>query len=174
MRIVTLCTGNVARSVMLGFMLAAIGDAEGVNWSLRTAGTQAVEGLAMSGRTRDALRSIDELGAARYGAHRSHQVTEADLAWADVVLALEANHVRFVRSAFPLQADKAVQVLQFVRRAPLDGPLEAQIAAVVGLELEDELDVVDPTGEQSSYDACAAQLWELAQAFAVVVAATAD
>ena len=54
----------------------------------------------MSSRTRDALLSIDELGEHRYGAHRSHQIDEEDVEWADVILASEADHVRFVRAQF--------------------------------------------------------------------------
>ena len=62
LRIVTLCTGNVARSVMLGYMLTTLAYTNEADWKLRSAGTHVIEGSAMSSRTRDALWSIDELG----------------------------------------------------------------------------------------------------------------
>ena len=55
LRIVTLCTGNVARSVMLGYMLSTLADDSGVEWQIRTAGTHVTEGSAMSVRTRDGI-----------------------------------------------------------------------------------------------------------------------
>ncbi len=59
-KILTLCTGNAARSVMLGYMLVTLGE-RAASWSVRTAGTLVSEGHAMSARTRDALLDIPEL-----------------------------------------------------------------------------------------------------------------
>jgi protein-tyrosine-phosphatase len=170
LNIVTLCTGNVARSVMLGYMLTTLADANGEEWHVRTAGTHVTEGSAMSARTRNALMSIDELGDHRYGAHRSHQLNEADVEWADVILAAEADNVNFVRIGFGLASAKAVQLAQFVRFAPLDGDFAAQLRAAQSHDPSPEFDVQDPAGgDQSTYDACAQQLWDLAQAFALIV-----
>jgi protein-tyrosine-phosphatase len=125
----------------------------------------------MSGRTREALLGIDELGEHHYNAHRSHQLTSDDLSWADVVLASEADHVNFVRANFPQHASKAVQLHQFVRHAPLDEPFEAQLEVVSSMAPEPGLDVIDPAGgDNAAYVACANELWELAQVFATVVA----
>lgn len=170
MNIVTLCTGNVARSVMLGYMLTTLAEANGEEWQVRTAGTHVVEGSAMSGRTRDALLAIDELVGHHFNAHRSHQLESVDADWADVVLASEASHVNFVRAHFPATAHKAVSLHQFVREAPLEGPFEVRVAAVAGLVPSPVFDVADPAGgDQAVYDACARQLWELAQVFALLV-----
>jgi protein-tyrosine-phosphatase len=170
LNIVTLCTGNVARSVMLGYMLTTIASATGAEWEIRTAGTHVTEGSAMSSRTREALMKIDELGDHRYGAHRSHQLDEADAEWAQVLLAAEANNVDFVRIHFPANAHKAVQLAQFVRYAPLDGNLETQLRVVAAHEPSTEFDVKDPAGgDQARYDASARQLWDLAQDFALIV-----
>lgn len=170
MNIVTLCTGNVARSVMLGFMLEALSESAGVSWQVRSAGTHVVEGLAISGRTRDALRGVDELRDHDVGAHRSHQLDDTDVAWADVILASESDHVRFVRVNHRDHAHKVVQLRRFVRSAPLDESFAEQLAAVAAMEPTVEFDVVDPAGgDQSDYDECADQLWVLAQAFFVIV-----
>ncbi|HUX04936.1 MAG TPA: hypothetical protein VMV53_08570 [Acidimicrobiales bacterium] len=169
MKIVTLCTGNVARSVMLGYMLTTIGDANGSAWEIRTAGTHVTEGLAMSGRTRDALLAIDELGEHRYGAHRSHQLSEHDVAWADIVLAAEADHVRYVRERHSPDDHRVVQLAQFVRYAPWDLDLVDQLLVVSRHAPDTFYDVADPAGgDQEVYNECARQLWDLAMAFATL------
>ncbi len=157
---------------MLGYMLSTIAETTGTEWNIRTAGTHTTEGSAMSARTRDALLKIDELGDHRYGAHRSHQLNRADVEWADVILAAEADNVSFVRAAFAANAEKAVQLAQFVRFAPLDGDFETQLGATRAHEPSPEFNVEDPAGaDQPTYDACARQLWDLAQAFGLLVGA---
>ncbi|MGB8180698.1 MAG: hypothetical protein WCF63_11130 [Acidimicrobiales bacterium] len=170
MKILTLCTGNAARSVMLGYMLATLAEANGADWSVRSAGTHVAEGSAMSSRTRDALLRIPELGTHHYGAHRGHQLTREDLDWADVVLASEALHVGFVRLSFPEATTKTVLFGQFLRAAPLDMPLGDQVSYVSSLDPDRAFDVADPAGgDLVAYDRCANQLWEMAQVFATLV-----
>jgi protein-tyrosine-phosphatase len=170
MNIVTLCTGNVARSVMLGYMLTTLSEVSSDEWHIRTAGTHVTEGSAMSGRTRDALMRIEELGEHRYGAHRSHQLNDTDTEWADVILAAEVDHVNYVRTNFASAAEKAIQLAQFVRFAPLEGSFESQLRTASSHDPSVELNVEDPAGgDQAVYDACARQLWDLAQAFALII-----
>ncbi|MHB1088574.1 MAG: arsenate reductase/protein-tyrosine-phosphatase family protein [Acidimicrobiales bacterium] len=169
-KIVTLCTGNVARSVMLAYMLTTISEANGAPWQIRSAGTHVIEGSAMSARTRDALLGIDELGHHHYNAHRSHQLNAEDVHWADVVLASEASHVNYVRTHFADATSRVVQLHQFIRFAPLDEPLETQVRDVASMQPQVELDVVDPAGgDDATYRACANELWEMAQVFATIV-----
>ena len=157
---------------MLGYMLTTLRENAGEDWSIRSAGTWVVEGSAMSARTRDALLALDDLGVHQFGAHRSHQLTGDDAVWADVILTSEADHVRYVRSTFPRESPKAVQLAQFVRVAPLNGPLEEQLRVATSFEPSKEFDIADPAGgEQSAYDACARELWDLAQVFALLVGA---
>ena len=169
MKVLTLCTGNVARSVMLAYMLSDLADADGLAWQVRSAGTHAIEGQAMSLRTRYALESIPELGEHRYGAHRSHQVDEADLSWADVILAAELDHVRYVER---LAGDRsrAVQLGAFTAYAPSGRGLEEQLREVRRYPTDASRDVRDPAGgDQADYDACARELWRLAQDFVALM-----
>lgn len=170
LNIVTLCTGNVARSVMLGYMLTSLAENSGQEWKIRTAGTHVVEGSAMSGRTREALTKIDGLGDHRYGAHRSHQLDIADAEWAHVILAAEVDNVNYVRMNFAPYGDKVVQLAAFVQFAPTMGSYNAKLRVAVSHEPTKDCDVDDPAGgHQATYDRCARQLWELAQSFAHLV-----
>jgi protein-tyrosine-phosphatase len=169
MNIVTLCTGNVARSVMLGFMLTTLAEANDVDWSIRTAGTHVIEGSAMSSRTRDALMKIEDLGAHHFSGHRSRQLTDDHIRWCDVILASEAANVQFVRTRHGDGASKAVVFQQFLREAPLDTEFDEQVRYVASLEPLAYFDVEDPAGkDQAAYDACATSLWEMAQVFATL------
>ena len=155
---------------MLGYMLTTLAEHSGEEWTIRTAGTHVSEGSAMSGRTRDALKKIDDLGDHRYGAHRSHQIVAADAEWADVILAAEVDNVNYVRTNFPSADDKVVQLAQFVRYAPAKGALDAKLRAVVTHEPAAEFNIDDPAGgDQATYDLCARRLWELARAFVLIV-----
>lgn len=170
LNILTLCTGNAARSVMLGYMLTTISDASGSDWAIRTAGTHVAEGAAMSSRTRDALLRIPELGGHRYSGHRGHQLTRDDVEWSDVILASEALHVLFVRLHYPEATAKSVSIGQFIRRAPLDEPLVEQLTFVSSQDPDSAFDVDDPAGQdQLAYDVCARTLWDMAHVFGTVV-----
>ena len=175
MNVVTLCTGNVARSVMLGYMLSDLAEANGWAWHIRTAGTHAVEGQAMSTRTLQSLESLDELGDHHFTRHRSRQISEDDALWADVIFASEADHVRFVRAQLPAAADKVVQIKHFVATAPLDGAFTDRVRSVAQLDPDVVWDVVDPAGgDQATYDATAAELWDLTMALGVILSDDAD
>ncbi len=171
MKILTLCTGNVARSVMHGFMLETLAETQGWEWEVRTAGTFAIENQAMSSRTLTALQGIEELGDYEFTLHRSRQITDDDVAWADAIFASEADHVTFVRTNHAHGSHKVVQIKHFVATAPLDGPLFERVAIVSDLAPDVIWDVVDPAGgDQETYDRTAAELWELTQALGVLLA----
>ena len=156
--VVTLCTGNAARSVMAGAMLAGAGI------RVTTAGTHVVEGQPMSRRTRDALDAV----GVRADGHRSHQVTPDDLDQADLVLAMATEHVAFVRRRHPEAADRTVTIRRLVRDLPAGpGRLADRLAALdlASVELEPWEDVADPAGgEDEQYVACATDLAELTAA----------
>jgi protein-tyrosine-phosphatase len=165
--IVTLCTGNAARSVMAEFMLAHWGATLERPVEVISAGTHVVEGQPMSMRTRAALGSIPALAEFPVGGHRSKQLTATQLVRADLVVAMEADHVRFVRRHHPGAVSRCATLRRFcldLHRGP--DPLAERVAALdlAGLPLDPTEDVSDPAGgDVEVYVACAAELWLLTE-----------
>ncbi|NIR39498.1 MAG: hypothetical protein GWN79_18965 [Actinobacteria bacterium] len=156
--VVFLCTGNAARSVMAAAMLRArLGDDPVV--SVASGGTHVLPGQPMSVRTRGAL--------ARHGLrdpfHRSHQLGPADVERASLILAMEPDHVRWMRRMHPEGASRTGSLRRVVRHlAPGGlGDLGPRVASM-GLErvdVETWEEVVDPgAGDQSAYDAAADEI----------------
>jgi protein-tyrosine-phosphatase len=163
-----LCTGNAARSVMAGFMLEHLEQTRPqTSLHIVTAGTHTIDGQPMGQRTRSALSAIPELADAAFSRHRSRQVYEADLSRAELVVVMEADHVRFVRRQFPEAAARTATIRRLcedLRPAPPD--LVHRVAALHLAEatLSDDDDVIDPAGgEEPEYAACVAELWSLSQ-----------
>ena len=167
LQIVTLCTGNAARSVMAGIMLAQLAEFEGISVNITTAGTHVVEGQPMGQRTKAALESVGELDTSTVGLHRSHQLSVQDCERADVIIAMEADHIRFIRRVHANSAQKTITLARLVREISVeDAPFVDRLQALdlQNVSLEEEQDVVDPAGgEQPQYDACAQEIWELCQ-----------
>jgi protein-tyrosine-phosphatase len=127
-----------------------------------TAGTFVVEGQPMSWRTRDALASV---GVDALPAHRSHQLTEADVSEADLIIAMAGEHVAYVRRRHPEGAGRTATIKRLVR--DLSGGPESLVERVAALglasiELEPWEDVEDPAGgEVEVYVSCAKELAQL-------------
>ena len=116
--VVFVCTGNAARSVMAGAILAAhLDDVE-----ITTAGTHVVEGMPMSWRTREALAGLD----VRAPGHRSTQLRDSHVAEADLVVGLAGEHVAYVRRTHPEAAARTGTLRRLARDLPptprLDSP----------------------------------------------------
>ena len=172
--LLVVCTGNASRSVMAGLMLGHLAARRGLGLSVTTAGTHAVDGLPLGPRTLAALRTVPGLddvaggGLASAGAvHRSRQLADVDLRHADLVVVMEAGHLRYVRRRHPEAAPRAGALRWLVRHlAPGPGPLAARVAALDldHAEPDPADDVVDPAGhEDAAYAACAAELWVLCE-----------
>lgn len=133
---------------------------------VRTAGTHVVEHQPMSIRTR---RAFEHLGVA-VPVHRSHQLTEADAAGADLIVAMAADHVQYVRRRHPEAAGRTATARWLARHLPPgSAPLAARVRGL-GLASVDpghQGDIDDPAGgEDEAYLACA-------EAVAAAVAALA-
>src|SRR5208282_3881203 len=97
--------------------------------------------------------------------HRSHQLTGADLEWADLVLAMEGDHVRYVRRLFPEAAGRTATIRRLCADlAPGPGPLGERLDSLglAQVSLHSAEDVADPAGrDEEVYVDCAKQLWDL-------------
>jgi protein-tyrosine phosphatase len=172
--LLVLCTGNAARSVMAGFMLDHLKEARGeLDLHVVTAGTHAIDGQPMGLRTRTALLGIPELAGAEFTRHRSRQVYEADVLRADLIVVMEADHVRFVRRRFPEAAGRTASIRRLCQDlTPAPPPLGVRLAdlKLAEAELSDEDDVTDPAGfDADVYAACVAELWTLCQQLVAVL-----
>jgi protein-tyrosine-phosphatase len=163
--LLVLCTGNAARSVMAGFMLDALWNGRPDPPHVVTAGTHTIDGQPMGMRTRTALARIPELAGTDFRRHRSRQVHGVDLVRAELVVVMEADHVRFVRRRFPDAAAKTATIRRLCRDlSPSPPSLGERVAALqlADVEVDDSEDVLDPAGEEGDfYAACADELWGL-------------
>jgi protein-tyrosine phosphatase len=116
--ILVLCTANVCRSPMAQAMLAGALAARGEPARVLSAGVAARPAVPVPGEVAAVLAGygLDAAG------HRSSPVTGADLARADLILALAREHLRHAVVAVPEAWPRAFTLRELARRGTQAGP----------------------------------------------------
>ena len=158
-----LCTGNAARSVMGAAMMRAhYGEDPPV--CVLSGGTHVLPGQPMSVRTRTAL----ERHGLRDPWHRSRQLSTQDIEHSALIVAMEPDHLRWMRRIHPEGAAKTGSLKRVARDLrPGSADDLAQRVAQLGLaeiELEAWEEVIDPgAGQQADYDSAADEVAALVE-----------
>lgn len=173
MRILVLCTANICRSPMAERLLRHHAAARHVDATVDSAGLLTGGRAASDG----SVRALARLGV-RLDDHQSRELTPELLDVADLVLAMEARHVREATVLAPERFGSIYTVRELVALAepvgplghrPLDEWLGDVGAARSGSSLigATDLDVADPYGgPDAGYLRTAAELVELTDAIA--------
>lgn len=165
MKLLFVCTGNAARSVIAATMARAVLDSA---VQVKSAGTLSIEGRPMSQRTRTAL---DAFGLSDRD-HLSHQLDETDLGWADLVVVFEPSHLLFIRKNHAHAASKTVTLRRLVallgampQTLSVEEVMEAAELANIDPDPADE--TIDPAGgDQEAFDDAAREIGELIEVLA--------
>lgn len=106
-RLLYVCTGNAARSVMAAVITRHLSDL----FEVEGAGTHVIEGCPMGTRTRECLASLGLSDPT----HKSTQLTSQNAEWADLIIVMEPGHVSYVRRVLPEHAHKTITLKRFVK-----------------------------------------------------------
>lgn len=108
--VMVICHGNICRSPFAGAELAR----RKPDLQVRSAGLEAGEGNSAE---LFAGRMAQEFGVDLTG-HKAHRLSAEDIAWADLIVAMQGHHVAKVRRRWP-GAEKSVRLLgDFLPSAP--------------------------------------------------------
>ena len=106
-KLMFLCTGNAARSVMAKVITQSRSDL----FELSGAGTHAIENCPIGNYTRKALASI----GLEDRTHRSRQLNPYNADEVDLIIAMATDHVQYVRRNHPEVAHKTATFKRLVR-----------------------------------------------------------
>lgn len=145
------CTGNVCRSPMAEGFLRHEAERRGLGLSVRSTGTHAWHGRAA---TFDGRRIMSELGVP-IDDHRTLELDQELVDWADLIIGLSTEHVRDTKRSFPEVADRTFTLKGFCELLPslptyedTESWLQAAAAQQDRAEAIADPDVDDPFGER--------------------------
>jgi len=95
------CTGNICRSPMAEYLLRERLEADST-WTVASAGTAALDGLAASQTAAEALAEI----GINLRPHRSRALTRAMADEAAIILAMTSAHADDIKARFPTARDR--------------------------------------------------------------------
>ena len=113
-KVLFVCTANVCRSPMAEAIFNALAEERRLAWRAESAGVAA---LVDEDITPNARAALDEVGIYT-GEHRARQVSEAMLAGADLVLAMNQRHVATLRRRFGGLSERIYTLPEYALGAP--------------------------------------------------------
>jgi protein-tyrosine-phosphatase/phosphohistidine swiveling domain-containing protein len=112
-KVLLVCTANIDRSPLAEQLLKKLLAAEGIKGvTVSSRGVAALEGKPMSESSQALLLAEDGISATN---HLSRKLTEADIREADLILAMERSHVRFVADTFPSATGRVFLLSHYAR-----------------------------------------------------------
>ena len=144
-RVMTVCTGNICRSPMAEVVLRQRFEAAGLG-DLVVVDSTGVSSEERGNPIDHRARHVLDAHGYTVRAHRARQVSPADLADRDLVLAMTAQHARALRRLLPGDGARVRLLRSFDPAGPAGGP-------------EHLLDVDDPWyGDLSSFETTLAEV----------------
>lgn len=179
-RVLFVCTGNTCRSPMAEAMLKDLAARSGKSLEVRSAGVATVSGLPISPHAAATLRKRNLVLPGV-----STALSEAEMAWANVILTMTAGHKRAILQRFPKAISRTFTLKEYALRGDpvMDDVLEAerlysewQVRQALGHNLSPEehtrlfelqrripdFDIADPFGGPLTlYEQCADELEDI-------------
>lgn len=175
MNVLFVCTGNVCRSPMAEAFLRHEAARRGLDIATRSTGTHAWFGRAA---TIDGRQVMEEMGVP-IDDHRTLELDQELVDWADLIIGMSREHTRDTVRAFPSAAEKTWTLKALLELLPRLGDprdTEAWLQDAHALREHEpgatdqggpELDVEDPIGERrSAYRRVATEIADLIERFA--------
>lgn len=123
MNIIFVCTGNTCRSPMAeGFFKTLSADSAAFEACSR--GIAAIDGMRASEYS---VIAASELGS-DIANHASHQITQADVSWADFIFTMTSSHASVLKAAFPESSQKIFTIAEFALSADVSDPYGGDLA----------------------------------------------